>query len=317
MPKVKRIGKKIWRAIKYSLLYVMIRGLIFIAHIPPRRRWLSFTGWLGMVYYTFSNKTRKLVSTHLSMAFKEKSPSEIKKLSREVFRMLGKNAGDVLLSTTIKSAAEMDKIMVVHGQEHFEQAKAKGKGIVFISCHIGAFDIQVTNMALRGLNPHVVGTPLKDKRLNDLLWRHRNQYGAVAVARGKETFRMLKVLKSGGSVALLIDQDTRVKNVFVDFFGMPAATPVGATLLAMKTNATVVPSYIHLGEDGMQHMHFLPEVPMRITDDEEADVQYNTQVLTTCIENLIRQHPAQWVWMHRRWKTKPSEEEKPVEATKN
>ena len=120
-----------------------------------------------------------------------------------------------------------------------------------------------------------------------------------------EPFRMIKVLKSGGSVALLIDQDTRVKTVFVDFFGMPAATPVGATVLALKTGAAVIPTYIYLGEDGLQHMHLLPEIPMMTTGDEDHDVIVNTQVLTNFIEEKIREHPDQWVWMHERWKTRP------------
>jgi KDO2-lipid IV(A) lauroyltransferase len=141
--------------------------------------------------------------------------------------------------------------------------------------------------------------------LNDLLWKYRNQHGAIAIERGKETFRMIKVLKSGGSLALLIDQDTKVKTVFVNFFGIQAATPVGATMMAMKTGASVVPTYVHLADDGLQHMHILPAVPLRITDNEEEDMIYNTQVLTSLIEGWIRKYPDQWVWMHKRWKTRP------------
>ena len=115
---------------------------------------------------------------------------------------------------------------------------------------------------------------------------------------------MIKILKSGGSVALLIDQDTNVKTVFIDFFGMQAATPVGATIMALKTGAAVVPTYIYLGKDDLQYMHILPEIPMIITGDEEADTKYNTQVLTNFIEAQIRKYPDQWVWMHERWKTK-------------
>jgi KDO2-lipid IV(A) lauroyltransferase len=107
-------------------------------------------------------------------------------------------------------------------------------------------------------------------------------------------------------LALLIDQDTKVKTVFVDFFGIQAATPVGATMMAMKTGASVVPTYVHIAEDGLQHMHILPEVPMRITENEEEDMVYNTQMLTSLIEGWIRKYPDQWVWMHKRWKTRPS-----------
>src|SRR5690606_29557515 len=142
-----------------------------------------------------------------------------------------------LRSSRVKDLPGLERLLVTHGLENYNAAHAKGKGFIFLTCHLGAFDLHITNMAMRGLNPNIICTPLKDKCLNDLLWNYRNLHGAIPIARGKETFRMIKVLKSGGSVALLIDQDTRVKSVFVDFFGLEAATPAGATILALKTGA--------------------------------------------------------------------------------
>lgn len=298
--------KTISRSIRYTIVYWFVRFLIWISVNIPRNAWLAFCGWLGKVAYHFAGETRHLTLKHLKLAFPLKTQPEIKLLARNTFKMLGMNAGDILRSSrTVKSLKDLEKILVTHGLENFQTANTKGKGVIFLTCHLGAFDLQVSNMAMRGLNPNIIGTPLKDKRLNDLLWEYRNAHGAIAIERGKETFRMIKVLKSGGSVALLIDQDTKVKTVFVDFFGIPAATPVGATVLAMKTGAAVVPTYIYLGEDNLQHMHILPELPMRITGNEEEDIVFNTQLLTNFIEEQIRNHPEQWVWMHERWKTQP------------
>lgn len=300
--------KKIRRSVQYTLLYWFVRFLISVSMVVPRNIWLSFCGWLGSIAYYIAAETRVLTLRHLSMAFPDKSKSEIAALAKDNFKMLGRNAGDVLRSTkTVKSLQDVERIMITYGLENYEKADAKGKGVVFIACHMGAFDLQVTSMAMRGFRPNIVGTPLKDKRLNDLLWKHRNAHGAIAIERGKETFRMIKVLKSGGSVALLIDQDTKVKNVFVNFFGMPAATPVGGTVLAMKTGAAVVPTYIYMGKDNIHQMYILPEIPMKITGDEEKDLVYNTQLMTNFIEEQIRNHPEQWVWMHERWKTKPGD----------
>lgn len=295
--------RKFRKKIKYQLLYWLVKFLIFSSNLPPRRMWLTFCGGLGILAHTFSGRTKRLMIEHLSVAFPEKSASEIRRLTRNTFRLLGKNAGEILRASKISSLDQLNRILITHGYENFEAANRKGKGVIFLTCHLGAFDLQVTNMALRGLNPNIIGTPLKDERLNELLWKYRNQHGAVAIARGRETFRMIKVLKSGGSVALLIDQDTKVKSVFVDFFGKPASTPVGATVLAMKTGAAIIPTYVHLGSDGMQHMHILPEVHLRITEDEEDDIVFNTQLLTTMIEGWIREYPEQWVWMHERWRT--------------
>lgn len=302
------LSKETRRTIRYAIVYWFVRFLIATSGIIPRSMWLAFCGFLGSLAYRFATKTRILTLRHLALAYPEKSPGEIKRMSKQTFRMLGKNAGEILRASAVRTLADLNKILVTHGIENYETAHVKGKGVIFLTAHLGAFDLQVTNMALRGLNPNIIGTPLKDKRLNDLLWGFRNAHGAIAIERGRETFRMIKILKSGGSVALLIDQDTKVKTRFVNFFNMPASTPVGATVLAIKTGACVVPTYIHLNEDGLQHMHILPEIPMVITGNDEVDMVFNTQVLTAFIEEQIRKYPTQWVWMHERWKTKPGEE---------
>jgi KDO2-lipid IV(A) lauroyltransferase len=298
--------KSLRRKVKYRLIYVLVKFLITISNWMPRSAWLAFCGGLGKIAGRFAVESRTRAVRHLTMAYgNEKSSQEIEKLSREMFVMLGKNAGDVLRATKIDSLPELEKFVVMKGMENYEAADKKGKGVVFVACHLGAFEFQITSMALRKFNFMVIGTPLKDKRLNDLMWSHRNKNGTNYVERDKATFPMLKVLKAGGCVALLIDQDTKVKSTFVDFFGMPAATPVGVALMAMKTGAAVLPAFSHLGSDGLQHIEILPEIPMRVTGDEEGDIQYNTQVYSNCIEKRIRQHPEQWVWMHERWKTQP------------
>jgi KDO2-lipid IV(A) lauroyltransferase len=282
--------------------------LLFISGLIPRSWWLVYCGWIGSLAYFFATKTRRLMTKHIGIAFPEYSHKQINSLARENFKMITKNAGEILLATRIRSVTDLEKILTIHGYENFENAKAKGKGVIFLTCHVGAFDLQITVMSLKGLRPLIIGTPLKNKHLNQLLWKQRNAHGAIAVERGKEMFRLLKELKSGGSLAILIDQDTKVKSRFVNFFGKPAATPVGAAIFAMKTGASLVPTYIYLGDDNRQHMHFLPQIETIGTGDEERDMIENTQRYSDFIESIIRQHPAQWVWMHERWKTKFGEE---------
>jgi KDO2-lipid IV(A) lauroyltransferase len=304
------MGKRpLQKRIKYSALYFFVRFLIFFSNLLPRKVWLSFCGWLGKLAYAVSPKPRERTIYHLGLAFSgEKSTKEIIALSKQVFVMLGKNGGDILRSLKVKNLSDLNKFLVTNGLENYEKAFAKGKGVMFLTSHLGAFDLQITNMALRGLNPNIVGTALKDERLNELLWQYRNAYGAVAIERGKESVRLFKALKSGGSIAILIDQDTKVKSRFVDFFGMKASTPIGATVLALRTGAAVVPTYIFLDKNGKQQMHILPEIPLVITGDEETDLVVNTQNFTNFTEKIVREHPEQWVWMHERWKTRPGEE---------
>lgn len=298
------------RKVKYRLIYFLVVFLIKISNWLPRKTWLNFCGNLGKIAGIFATKTRKLAVQNLTIAYgNEKTPDEIDRISRDMFVMLGKNVGDVLRASGISSLEELNKFVVMKGFENFIEADKRGKGVVFVASHLGAFELQITSMALRGLNFMVIGTPLKDEKLNELMWKHRNQNGTNYVERDKATFPMLKVLKAGGSVALLIDQDTKkVKSTFVNFFGKECATPIGAAHLAMKTGAAVMPAFSHLGEDGLQHIEILPEITLQNTGNEEADIQYNTQIFTNAIEKRIRQYPEQWVWMHERWKTKKGEE---------
>jgi KDO2-lipid IV(A) lauroyltransferase len=130
----------------------------------------------------------------------------------------------------------------------------------------------------------------------------------VAIERGRETFKMLKTLKTGGMVIILIDQDTKVKSRFINFLGKPAATPIGGTIMAQKTGAAVVPIYITMQPDYSQVIRIYPEVQMVSTGDPEVDLITNTQNISNTTEKVILDNPSQWVWIHERWKTQPGEE---------
>ena len=299
--------RKAGKRFKYFVLYWFVRFLLGFSNLLPRTWWLAFCGWLGKIGFALVGRYRNQTIAHLGMAYAgKKSAREIYAMARQTFIMLGKNAGDIFRSMNVKTLTDLERFLVTTGLENFEKANAKGKGVIFLTCHLGAFDLQVTNMALRGLKPNIIGTTLKDPRLNDLLVNYRNAYGAIAIERGKETFRLIKALKLGGAVAILIDQDTKVKSVFVDFFGMKASTPVGAAVLALKTGAAIVPTSVYLGADSKQHMEILPEIEVISTGNEELDIVVNTQRFTNFIEQQVRKHPEQWVWMHERWKTRPT-----------
>jgi KDO2-lipid IV(A) lauroyltransferase len=241
---------------------------------------------------------------------KEKTPQEIKKLSGKVFEMLGTNTGDVILSAKISGEEDFNKFRIVHGMEHAEAAHKKGKGVIFLTAHIGPFEYIATELALRGYKPLIVGTKLKDQRLNDLLASTRNKFGATLVERGKDTVKLVRNLKSGGAMIILIDQDTKVKSRFVNFLGYPCATPIGATIMAFKTGAAVVPMFLHQREDYKIEINYCPELEMTVTGDEETDLIVNTQKLSDVTEQEVRKYPEQWVWMHERWKTKPGDEKR-------
>lgn len=301
-------GRPFRKRLKYSAIYWTLRLAIFSSHLVPRTWWLGFFGWIGGIVFRFQSRYKDLVIFHLGMAFgRERSSREIFELAREVYVMLGKNGAEILRSFRVNTTQDLKKFVTTTGLEHAEKAKAKGKGVIYFTGHLGAFELMIRTMSLYGYPMAVIGTALKDDRINEVVVGFRGAHGSEPIERGKETFKLIKTLKSGGGVAMLIDQDTKVKSVFVNFFGMPASTPAGAALMALKTGAAVVPVVIHLGDDKRQHVEVLPEVEIIQTGDEEKDIISNTQLFTDVLEAHIRKYPAQWVWMHERWKTRPGE----------
>lgn len=300
--------RKIKRKVRYRLIYVSVKAMVFFSGLIPRKAWLALCGLLGRLGYYLAPRSRRITVNNLKKAYPEKTLDSIKRIAKDVFMMLGRNAGDVIRAFPITDYKKYEKIRDIEGAHYVEQAYAKGRGVLFLTAHLGAFELVATEMAFRGYKPLIIGTAMKDERLTRLLWRQRSKLGATAIERGKETVRLIKTLKSGGTVAILIDQDTRVKSVFVDFFGHSCATPIGAAMLALRTGAAVVPVFVHLRGNGKQHIRCYPEITLKHTGDDDEDIRINTQLFTNIIEREVRKYPEQWLWMHERWKTRPGEE---------
>ena len=250
-----------------------------------------------------------MVLRNLTRVFGEQmTAEEIEQLAKNVFKMMGKNGGDLLRALPIVTLDKFKKIVTIEGEEHLKAAVAKGKGVILLTGHVGAFEFVGSFAGLSGYNPLGLGTALKDEKLNQLLLLNRTSRGIEPVQRGKETFKLIKGLKSGRLIIMLIDQDTKVKSRFVNFLGKPASTPIGAALMAQKTGAAVVPVYISMQPDHSQLLRVHPEVPIYSTGDEEHDLIQNTQRISDTTEAAILKNPEQWVWVHERWKTKPGEE---------
>lgn len=300
--------KEIRRRIRYQLIYVLVWVLIGISNLLPRTWWLTWCGWMGRLAYCFARQSRQIALSNLRRAYPDKSDGEIQSIAHRVFTMMGKNAGDVIRFFPHTSREKFSKVCRIEGAHYAEAVHGSGRGILFLTAHLGAFELIVTEMAFRNFKPYIIGTAMKDEKLTELLWRQRGKLGATPIERGKDTVRLIKALKNGGSVAILIDQDTRVKSVFVNFFGYDCATPIGAALLALRTDAAVLPIFIHMDQNHIHRIICYPEVNLIRTGDEENDIRENTQLFTSIIEKEIRKHPEQWLWIHERWKTKPGEE---------
>lgn len=297
------------RKIRYNTIYRIVEFVIFISSKLPRKTWVGFCGCLGGLAFHLASKSRELTIRHLTLIYgKEKSSREIRSMAKEVFVMLGKNGSDVIRSFHEKDIEHYRKFLRVNGYEIAAEAMARGKGLVFITAHIGSFELLALEVSAWGFQPYIVGEPLKDPRLNEMVVNHRQKFGGNSVDRFKDTLKIFKKLRAGAAVALLVDQDIKIKSTMTTFFGLTCATPIGGTIMAMKSKAPVIPIFIHMNEDLTHEIQVYPEIPMIDTGNEEQDITVNTQRINDAIEYEVRRFPTQWVWMHERWKTKPGEE---------
>ena len=296
--------KHLRRRVRSAILCPLFRLSIVTCRIFPRRWSQIFYSSIGGLAYYLIGRDRRRTITHLTEALGDEfSPREIRSMARQVFRNLGYSFVDFMISQSITTKEELEEILSVEGAEHLDRAYRKGRGVVAVTCHLSAFELLGVYSALR-YPTYIVGARIDDPKMNELLLKSRTRLGATNIYKGEANLKLFRALKQGGVFGLLIDQDTSVKSVFVDFFGRPAATPIGPALLAQRTGAVCLAAAIRRTDD-KHHLTFTPEIEIARTGDTEADLLTNTRRFSEIIEGFIREAPTQWVWMHRRWRTKP------------
>jgi len=286
-----------------NLQYLLIRILLLFFTILPRRLALWLAALLGRMAFLLLASPREKAISNLTLAYdKVKPPQEISHLAREAFQELGKNAVDLCLYGSI-NRGNFERLIRTEGIEHFDAAYRRGKGLVAITCHLGNWELIALYFALKGYPVSVIGRQVYDPRLNDILTTLRAGKGIRSLDRDRSARQVLQVLKAGEILGVLIDQDTSVDGVFVDFFGTPAYTPTGPIAMALRTGAPVIPLAIHRQPDDTFLLTIERPLELVRTGDRREDIRLNTQAVTTILERFIRAHPTQWVWIHDRWKT--------------
>jgi Kdo2-lipid IVA lauroyltransferase/acyltransferase len=187
------------------------------------------------------------------------------------------------------------------GLENFVAAQAKGRGVLVATAHLGNWELSAFSHALMTAPMHIVVRPLDNPRLDAFVERRRALSGNHIIQKTEAARKILKALAAGDAVGILIDQNTTpAEGVFIDFFGRKACAGTAFVKFAHHTGAAVVPGYALWSEHEQKYvLRFDPEIPMT------ADVESDTQHVHAALEHVIRAHPDQWLWIHRRWKTRP------------
>jgi Kdo2-lipid IVA lauroyltransferase/acyltransferase len=192
------------------------------------------------------------------------------------------------------------------GAEHMEAAQAAGRGALAITAHFGNWEYHGLAHGLRFGPIAVVARPLDNPQLDARLCAFRTAVGNRVIYKSRALRQVLQSVRSGGTVAILIDQNVQLQDgIFVDFFGRPAATTTVAAAVALKTGCALLPSRAEARPGGGYRLVYDPPVEVVRTGDHQADIARVTQALTKRIESWVRHTPEQWLWIHKRWKTQP------------
>jgi KDO2-lipid IV(A) lauroyltransferase len=261
---------------------------------------------LGQIVYLLHGKLRRVGMRNLDMAFPQKSQAEKRKILRGVFTSLGRQLAEICLFPRY-TAENVNQVVIYDGFENFQRASDEGRGVLFLTGHLGGWELSAFAHSLYGHPLRFVMRPLDNPYLDQMVREYRTMHGNIPILKDDPVRELLRAMKEGATVGILMDTNMMPpQGIFVNYFGIPACTPSGLARIALRTNAAVVPGFT-LWDPVLRkyRLRFDPAVPLVRTGDNEADIVANTQAFTKVIEEFVRKYPDQWLWVHRRWKTRP------------
>jgi Kdo2-lipid IVA lauroyltransferase/acyltransferase len=259
--------------------------------------------------YGMLPKLRRTAEFNLRLAFPEWDEARRRAVIRGMVRNLGWMAAEFARFPRY-TRENIEDVLILDGHENFLDGQRRGKGVLYLTGHIGAWELSSFAHALYGFPLHYMARPLDNARVDTLVNRYRCSSGNEPIFKNESARALLKILKEAGTVGILADQNTMPdEGVFVDFFGKSACTTTGIARVALHTGAAVVPGYAYWdGSIGKYRLRFEPPVELVRTGNTERDIFVNTQRFAKVIEEIICKYPEQWVWVHARWKTRPKGE---------
>ena len=281
--------------------------LATLGRLPPRTAYRIGQS-LGKIAYRLGGDLRRTGAINLKLAFPEKTDAERAALLRECFESLGRELG-LFSQMASRSREELRDLIEVQGWENLEKARAeRGDRLIYLTGHLGAWEMTSFGVSVLG-NPFTfLVRRLDNPKIEQLVDQVRTKFGNRTIDKLSAARSMLKLLRSGDhALGLLPDLNTLDDEaIFVDFFGVPAATTFLIAKLAVRTNTPLIPIFAPWSEEKGKYLLIIETpIPAECSGDEEADVRRLTIEITRRVENQIRQYPGQWLWIHKRWKTRP------------
>jgi len=288
--------------LEYWLVWCVARGLGWLPR--PVARLLG--AGVGRAVYALAGRLRKTGLRNLELAMPELSAAERRQTLKRLYRNLGWQLAEFCRMQSYSPANTADWIRY-EGLERYLAAELRGKGVLILTGHLGAWELSSFYHSLMGHPMGMVIRRLDNRRLDGFVNQIRCLHGNWVLHKDDFARGLITAMRQGESVGILMDTNmTPPQGVFVDFFGTPACTASGLARVALKTGAAVVPGFLVWEASERRYvLHFGERIEFAATGDSESDIVALTQSCTAVIEAWVRRYPDQWLWIHRRWKTRP------------
>jgi KDO2-lipid IV(A) lauroyltransferase len=295
---------KLQIALEYALARAILSGLGAL----PRPLAVGTGLTIGRLAYRLLGKLRRTGERNLEIAFPELSEQERRRLLRGSFISLGRLLGEFsqlprATPAKLRALIEYDEV----GLAHLREAEKNKRGVIFLTGHLGCWELHSFGWSALEYPLSFLVRPLDNPRIEAMIEAIRTRFGNRAIDKQSAARQSLRVLREGGTLGILSDLNTQTREgVFVPFFGKLACTTAGIATLALKTNAVVIPTCAIWNPQRQRYFfHGDPPVELVRTGDHERDIQVNTAKFAAAVERMVRLYPDQWLWIHKRWKTRP------------
>ncbi len=288
--------------LEYAIVWVLVKVLGAL----PRWAARALGAGVGAAAFFLMRRLRKTGLRNLELAFPEKTTGELQRILRQLYRNLGWLLGEFCQMPSY--ARENTRgFLRYEGLEHYLAARERGKGVLIVTGHLGAWELSSYYHSLMGYPMSLVIRRLDNAKVDGLVNAIRCLHGNRVLHKDDFARGLLGAMRHGETVGILMDTNmTPPQGVFVPFFGRPACTASGLARVALKTGAAVLPGFMVWEEAERKYvLRFGEEIAVVSTGDDEADALANTARFTAVIEDYVRRYPEQWLWVHRRWKTRP------------
>ena len=297
------------RAIRDWLEFAPAWMLLKLLGLLPRKAALASGRLICLIVHLVHGRLRRTANRNLCLAMPELHADGRKAIITGVFENLGRLLAEFSRFPKM-TKSNVQEIVIYDGFENYRRAAERGRGVLFLTGHLGAWELCAFAQGLYGFPLSFLVRPIDNPLVDALIKRYRELSGNQTINKNESVRKVLTSLKNGRAVGFLIDVNTlEDEGEFCEFFGIPACSTTGLATFALRTNAPVVPGFIHWDERLKRHrLTFEPEVNLIRTGDFKDDVRSNTALFTSIIENHVRRRPEQWLWVHKRWRTRPQGE---------